>query len=233
VSDKALKGENKMSELSSPIEKPGILDHLANFFTRAIDQSDITAATERVAALRAAYPDASVDELVDMLITQKCVQTGSMAALTSGIALVPGLGTAISLILGTSIDIGLTFKWQTELVLEIAAVHNRLLGADEKRNVVLLITGLSVSTTQLAKTASRNITRKIMDRITNKFVSKVIPIMGVGISGSANVLTTYLIGQRAHAYFQIDPESIDGWVENLRALIGIDEQKTENIDITL
>ena len=54
---------------------------------------------------------------------------------------------------------------------------------------------------------------------------KAWPIIGVGASGGINMLTTYVIGKRAEAYFGLGPDKMDEWDEGLRALIGVDERK--------
>jgi uncharacterized protein (DUF697 family) len=97
----------------------------------------------------------------------------------------------------------LVFKWQAELVLEIAAIHNQTLNAKEKRNIVLIVTGLSVGTTQLARLTSRILEWAAARTVAKSKASRAaVPLIGGVVSASANVLFTYLIGQRASAYFK-------------------------------
>jgi hypothetical protein len=42
-------------------------------------------------------------------------------------------------------------------------------------------------------------------------------------------LATYLIGQRADAYFRLGPEAVGSWTDSLRTISGIDERNIANI----
>ncbi len=49
-------------------------------------------------------------------------------------------------------------------------------------------------------------------------------MIGVAASGGTNILFTYVIGQRANAYFSLGPEAIGDWGESIRAVTGVDER---------
>jgi hypothetical protein len=216
--DSAKKGRKR----SKP--KPSVMGDVLGLIDQAIDNVDEAAAAERVAALREADPEAMADELVELLVKQKCMQTGTVGAVTSGAALIPGLGTLVSLTFGVAADIGLTFKMQAELVLEIASVYERKLTPDEKRQVVLLVTGLSAGASQALRKAGERIAEKAGERLAQKSVTKAIPVLGVAASAGTNILFTYAIGQRAQAYFSLGPEAVGDWAESIRALTGVDER---------
>ena len=152
------------------------------------------------------------------------MQTGAVGAVTSGAAMIPGLGTLVSLTFGVAADIGVTFKMQAELVIEIASVYERKLTPAEKRNVVMLVTGLSAGASQALRKAGGRIAEKAGERLAQKSVTKAIPVLGVAASAGTNILFTYAIGQRAQAYFSLGPEAVGDWGENLRALTGVDER---------
>ena len=116
-------------EPKAEAEQAGLVDRLMERLTDYINEVDEQAAAERVAALRQKQPNASVEDLADGLIRRKCFRAGAVGAVTSGAALVPGLGTFASLTFGVAADIGMTFKLQAELVLEIGSrkkVHESL-----------------------------------------------------------------------------------------------------------
>jgi hypothetical protein len=215
---------SKAEKPSKPKQKSGVLDDLAGFMEQAIDNADEEAAAERVATLSEENPDASPDELVELLTKRKCMQTGALGAITSGASMIPGLGTALSLTFGVAADIGVTFKLQAELVLEIAAVYERTLNPTEKRRVVMLITGLSAGANQALSKAGRRIAEKATERLAQKSVIKAIPVIGVAASAGTNILFTYVIGQRAKAYFSLGPEAVGDWGESIRAVTGVDER---------
>jgi hypothetical protein len=190
-----------------------------------VSDVDIEAASERVRKLAEEFPEASPQELSQKLIREKCQRTGAVGAATSGTGLIPGLGTAAALTLGVAADIGATFKLQAELVLEIAAVYSYPLTEQEKQQVVMLITGLSVGTAALARRAGQTAAFKIGERFTGRAFLKALPVVGVIGSAGTNVLSTYIIGQRADAYFRLGPEAVGSWGDSVRAITGVDERK--------
>jgi hypothetical protein len=202
---------------------------IAKTIFNAISDVDIEAATERVKKLKEKYPNASPEELSQRLIREKCQRTGAVGAVTSGTGLVPGLGTAAAVTLGVAADIGATFKLQAELVLEIAAVYDYPLTEQEKQRIVMLITGLSAGTSALARragqTMSIKIGEKLAERTIQKTVMKALPIVGVVASAGTNVLSSYIIGQRADAYFRLGPEAVGSWSDSLRTITGVDERE--------
>lgn len=198
---------------------------LFNFLTDAISEVDEKDARRRVQALRDRHPDAGDDALVDMVVGQKCRETALIGAVTSSAALIPGFGTLASLTVGVAADIGATFKLQAELVLEIAAIYGHQLGEAEKQPAILLVTGLSAGSVHLAHATGRRVAQKVAERYTQKWVSHALPVLGVAASAGTNVLSTYIIGQRARAYFGRNPEQMTDWSDNLRAITGVDERR--------
>lgn len=196
-----------------------LLDRLA----KVIDETDEQAAAERVIRLKSAHPQATAAELTERLIYHKCRDTAVIGATTSGVALVPGLGTLASLTLGLATDLGITFKMQAELVLEIAAVYGHHLTPQEKRQAVMLVTGLSAGATTLAHRAGNNISKRVTARIASKHVTKAVPIVGMAASASTNAAMTYLIGKRAQAYFSLGPQAPEDWRATAAALTGLDK----------
>jgi hypothetical protein len=205
------------------------VDDVANALMKklfgVIHDVDIAAAAERVKELRAKYPDETGQQLAQRLIRDKCQRTGAVGSVTSGAGLIPGIGTAAALTLGVAADIGATFRYQAELVLEIATVYDYPLTEGEKQQLVMVITGLSAGTSALARKAGAKITAEVGERFAEKVIVKALPVVGVIASAGTNILSTYIIGQRADAYFRLGPEAVPTWAESLRAISGMDERK--------
>ncbi|NJN54127.1 MAG: DUF697 domain-containing protein [Anaerolineae bacterium] len=197
-----------------------LFDRLA----KVIDETDESAAAERVARLQTVYPGATPEELTERLIYHKCRDTAVVGASTSGVALIPGLGTIASLTLGIAADFGITFKMQAELVLEIATVYSYEMTPEEKRRVVLMVTGLSAGTTAVAHRAGNNISKRVTTRVASKYVTKAVPFVGMAASASTNALMTYFIGKRAQAYFSLGPEAMQDWSAILPAVTGLNRE---------
>ncbi len=198
---------------------------IVNTMFNVVSDVDIDAAAARVEQLRRQFPNLSPAELAQKLISLKCQKTGTVGAVTAGAGLVPGIGTAAAITLGTAADIGVTFKMQAELVLEIAAVYDYPLSEEEKKRLVMAITGISAGTSLLTRRAGQNIALKASEHVASKTILKAIPVVGMIASAGTNVLSTYIIGQRADAYFRLGPEAVGSWSDSLRAISGLDERK--------
>jgi len=202
---------------------------LMNTLFNVVSDVDLEAATERVKQLKEKQPEASPQQLTQMLIREKSQKTATVGAVTSGAGLIPGLGTAAALTLGVAADIGATFKLQAELVLEIAAAYDYPLTEEEKQRLVMVITGISAGSTVLTRRAGQALAIKAGEvaagRTVGKAVLKAIPIVGVFASAGTNVLSTYIIGHRADAYFRLGPDAVGSWMDSLRAVTGVDERK--------
>jgi len=198
-----------------------LFDRLMN----SINDVDMDAAARRVNELRAKYPKATDAELSKKLIKQKVKKTASVGIVTSGAGLIPGIGTATALILGTAADIGATFKLHAELVLEISYLYQHQLSEQEKQQVVLLITGISAGASSLARKAGQRASIKFSETFAEKSILKALPVLGVIASAGTNVLSTHVIGQRADAYFRLGPEGVQSWQDSLRAVTGLDERR--------
>jgi len=218
-------GELIEQNQTSLYAKSGLPARLLDRLAKVIDETDEQAAAERVAQLKTVYPGATPDEWAERLIMHKCRDTAVVGATTSGLSIIPGLGTVASLTLGIAADFGITFKMQAELVLEMALLYGHHLTAEEKRRVVLLVTGLSAGTTAVAHRAGNNISRRVTARVASKYVTKAVPFVGMAASASTNAVMTYFIGKRAQAYFSLGPEAMQDWQAVLPALTGVDREK--------
>lgn len=205
--------------------KHAVWQELLGQFGRVISEIDMAAAAERVGTEQKAHPDDTTDELIERLIRVKCMKTATVGAVTSGTAIVPGVGTAVSLTLGLAADIGATFKLQAELVLEIAVARGRTLTNEEKRSAILLLTGISSGANRALSSAGTQATLKITERYAQKWVTHALPVVGVAASAATNALTTYLVGKRADAYFGLGSDAVGDWGATWRAISGVDERE--------
>lgn len=205
--------------------KGGLSTRLLDRLAKVIDETDEQAAAARVVKLRANHPDEPAEKLADRLIRHKCRDTAVIGATTSGLAIIPGLGTITSLALGIATDFGITFKMQAELVLEMAALYGHQMTPQEKRRVVMTVTGLSVGTTTVAHRMGNNISKRVTARVGSKYIAGSLPVVGMAASASTNAVMTYFIGKRAQAYFSLGPEQMQNWQTVLPALTGVDRGK--------
>jgi uncharacterized protein (DUF697 family) len=190
----------------------------------AIDKTDAKAAAQRVADLRQRFAEESADQLAERVIRQRSLQAAAIGAVTSGATVIPGLGTVATLVFGVAADLQLTYKIQSELVLELAALYGRPISLEDKRYVVALVTGMSAGVNQLVRKAGTELAEQATERLAAKAVAKSLPVIGIAASAGINLAATYLIARRAQAYFRQNGTLVD-WDDQVRALTGMDERK--------
>ena len=139
--------------------------------------------------------------------------------------MIPGFGSLAAFTIGVATDVGVTLRLQSELVLEIAAARGHDLSTKESRNALLIVTGVNMGAEQLVAQASRKMATEAAERLAGRALVKAIPFMGIAISAGANLITTYIIGRRADAYFRLGPDGVGDWNQSFRRLTGIDERK--------
>ncbi|HEY84609.1 MAG TPA: hypothetical protein G4N96_05815 [Chloroflexi bacterium] len=216
---------SKTKEPQEATKSGGLMDDAMDFITNSISDADEVAAAKRVAKLKKKLPNISNEDLADRLIKKKCLTTGAIGAFTSGVAVIPGVGQVAALTFGSAIDIGMTFKMQAELALEIAAAYEHQFDDAEKRNTVLLVTGVGMGAHRVAVKGGEKIAQKAAEKLATQAAAKAVPFVGIGVSAGANVLTTYVVGQRGKAYFSRGPEEMEDVGDNIRAITGVDEEK--------
>jgi hypothetical protein len=190
-----------------------------------LDEKDRRAAAKRVEKLRVKNPAADTQTIADLLIKRKCRRTAVVGAITAAPATIPGLGTLTSLVLGSSVDLAISAGLLAELVLELAACHGVQMSPSEERAAILMVTGLGAGANKLVQSAGRRVAGKASERLAQKSVARALPVIGIGAAAGANMVSTYLIGRRANAYFVYGPDRAEDWGESLRAVTGVDERK--------
>lgn len=202
-----------------------VADKVLGHAVKRLSSADPDQAAARVRELKRRHPDLSETEFIEKLIKAKCQKTAAVGATTSAASIIPGLGTALSLTIGFAVDISSTLKLQSELVLEIAEAHGHRLTRNERNEVILAVMGLSTGISRLSGRAIKGFSHKLGEMAARKWLAKAVPAIGMAASASTNVLSTYIIGKRANAYFMRGPEAMGDLKSNLRALSGVDERK--------
>lgn len=219
--------EKIVAELAQdPGRAPGVeTGRLHQFFVEHIAEVDRDQVTARVAQLRARHSDANPDELVEQLVKAKCQKSAAVGAVSASGALLPGIGTFIAGTAGLVADLRTVIKLQAELVLEIGEVYGAPLEDEHRQRVVMLLTGVGYGTGPLLAATATKLTGKVAARVARNWLTHALPIIGVATSASTNALSTYIVGQRAKAYFSYGPDAVGDWGDTLRLISGVDERK--------
>ncbi|MFN8474332.1 MAG: hypothetical protein U0822_19210 [Anaerolineae bacterium] len=192
-------------EESLPLDKiqsageqmPGVM----GMIFKVVDSVNSEEAAQKVAEVQAANPTLNKKQLADILIRDKAKKSAVVGGATAASAMVPGVGSIAALTLGMGVDIVMTFRYQAELIHEIALLFGRDLTRTERRNAVVAIMGIGVGLDMAVDAMTRRIAVRVGREMTERAILKVIPVAGLVVGAGLDVASTYIIGKRAMSYF--------------------------------
>lgn len=188
-----------------------------------INRGDIK---KRVEKLKKKNPSLSREDLCRLIIRNKCKWCAGAGAVTALPGAVPGVGTLVAIIGGTALDIAAMGYFTSEMILEIAAIHNRDLyisGTSREAVWVMVsavgasaagksLTGVTVA--QLSGRAFVSMLEKALLAIgikaTQRTILRVIPFAGMLITGAVNYYTCKKVGEYVAKYYSTNSYS-DDW----------------------
>ncbi len=172
----------------------------------------------RVEKLRKQHPELTNRDLCELIIARKsrlCAASGAVTALP---AAMPVLGTLVTLVGGTALDMTAVGYFTAEMVLEMSAVYGRdlyLLGVSrEALWVMASAVGADTANKTIGKLAMQQMQNQFFTRLAREFlvslgirvsqrtVLKLIPFLGVIISGSVNYFVCRQIGRMVADYYE-------------------------------
>lgn len=180
-------------------------------------------------------PQKNTDPNARKIVAEKIIQRYSKLAAASGGAtslagVVPGLGTALSVIGGGLADVVVTMKLQVDMTMCLAVVYGYDLTNEDAKHLSFLIAGAGaleqmVTTTgqeALSKSAikmtniylkgatlkaTKEVFAKVGVTFTKKALQKSIPFgIGVIIGSSANYALSNYVGNKALEWFVVNPK---------------------------
>ncbi len=180
----------------------------------------------RVETMRKQHPDLSNRELSELIIVQKsrlCAASGAVTALPAAL---PVIGTLVTLVGGTVLDMTAVGYFTAGLVLEMSAVYGRDLYMPGVSREALWVMASAVG----SDAASKSIGKLAMQQMENQFftrmarelllslgirasqrtVLKIIPLLGAAISGSVNYFFCRQLGRLAASYYE--KNSYENWL---------------------
>ena len=166
---------------------------------------DTVKAAQTVANLKNEFPSESNRQIARRLITQKALYAGGVGLSTS----LPGL--AIPML---ALDMAATSLLQTELVLQIAAVHGLDLDDPARKGEMLAVFGCVLGGNKAGKAGfelfrNSEWAAKGLNAITKVPVEKIglgvlrnVPLMGAAIGATANAAMIYALGNAACSFYE-------------------------------
>ena len=181
---------------------------------------------KRVEKIRKKKKNLSHEEICRMMIKKKCRWCATAGALTALPGAIPVLGTVVAIVGGTLLDMTAMGYFVTELILEIAVLHNRDIeteGTSREAVWVLVssvgagaagrgLTGLTVRRLS-GQAFNRLIEQALLAlgiRATQRTFLRIIPFIGMFIVGSVNYYICRKVGEYVMRYYAENPYT-DKW----------------------
>jgi len=190
------------------------------------DPANLAKSHLRVDRLRRENPALDQDQLTNLLITttsRYCALIGALSALP---AIIPGLGTAVSVLGGGALDIGFLGYLLARLVVEIGLVYGRDPAVTDYYKETLLALAVATGASAVTRGIGRAVGQLSMDVIwtmarkavfsfgvraaEENTLARLIPLLGLVAAGGLNYFLARGIGRKVHAYYrQNDPATDD------------------------
>lgn len=155
-----------------------ILAALAFFFGRQwvsdFISPDVPDLSERLEKIRARNPNWNNEQIIEKVVQEQAIKCGLVGAIS-------GFGGFFTMIITLPLDLLVTARYQASMVSFIAQVYGYKDSVENKAATFAVITG----TNQVSKVTTA-IIEKYLPRIFTGFFSKLIPVLGAGISFAAN-----------------------------------------------
>ncbi|MBF0328607.1 MAG: hypothetical protein HQL10_05580 [Nitrospirae bacterium] len=159
------------------------------------------------------------------LIRQAAFKTAGMGGLTSVPATLPGIGTIGTVLLGSAVDLYYLLRVQIELCYAISVVYETTVDEDELKAITLALLGFSGSTEALKAVAAGTF-RRVIDEAAEGYIRngltkassevaerliprllkntyKIIPLLGIPLGATINIVSTLTVGRQARNYFAV------------------------------
>lgn len=174
------------------------------------------------------------DKIAEHIISNYSYYTAFTGGATALTGVIPGLGTVIAAVGGTTADAAVTMKWEIEMVMALATVYGRDITIEEEKRLCYLVAGFGVLNEAAKKGAAeigekalvnmvkqylkgptlvavKEVFKKVGLRFTRKALEKWIPFgVGVVIGFSANKGLTWYVGKKARDFFKTKEFDLDG-----------------------
>ena len=163
------------------------------------------------------------------LIKQAAFKTAGIGGLTSVPAVLPLVGTAGTILVGSAIDLYYLLSIQVELCYAVSAVYEVAMDEEELKAVTLAILGFSGSAEALKvmaagamrrainemaqgylRTGLTKATTEVAERLVPRLLRgsfKFLPFLGIPLSASINIASTLMVGNQARRYFAVWADS--------------------------
>ncbi|MBF0558767.1 MAG: hypothetical protein HQL08_08305 [Nitrospirae bacterium] len=164
-------------------------------------------------------------KLSSKLIKRAAFKTAGIGGLTSVPAVLPLVGTAGTVLVGSAVDLYYLLSIQIELCYAVSAAYEVAMDEEELKAVTLAILGFSGSAEALKvmaagamrrainemaqgylRTGLTKATSEVAERLIPRLLRgtfKFLPFLGIPLSASINIASTLMVGNQARRYFAV------------------------------
>lgn len=178
----------------------------------------------RVELLRQKHPYLDKQELSTIVVKETAKKCAALGAVTTAPATVPGVGTLISIFLGTATNILVLIHFLAFMVMEIAVINNRNLdtvGTDREAMWVLAgalganVAARGATPSVVAGMSSEVFTGIIQRALTmlgirvaqRTIIARIIPLLGMLFAGIINYSIAQAIGKSIIKYYTLQVQN--------------------------
>ena len=163
------------------------------------------------------------------LIKRAAFKTAGVGGLTSVPAVLPLVGTAGSVLVGTAVDLYYLLSIQVELCYAVSVAYEVTMDEEELKAVTLAILGFSGSAEALKvmaagamrrainemaqgylRTGLTKATTEVAERLIPRLLRgtfRFLPFLGIPLGASINIASTLMVGNQARRYFVVWADS--------------------------
>lgn len=181
----------------------------------ATTEKHVRSTTSKPSEAREAWLERVGKKIVSDFSTRSAISGGASALP----AIVPGIGTIVSLVGGVLADVALMLKWEVEMAMCLSQLYGYDIRDQRERQLAFLLASVSTydarsnqnvlmdlasaEGTALWNYTPRQVSKALISVMTkivlmavSKSFARLVPIVGVVVGASANKLLTKQVGQR-------------------------------------
>ncbi len=182
----------------------------------------------RVYNLKREHPHSSKGELSQLVIKDAAIKCAIFGAATAVPAVLPGIGTLVSLFAGTLTNIAILMYLMSKMVLEVAVIYERDIDNDDTtREAIWAFYGAiggNVASRGASRIAVAGLSSEVLSSILTRslnmlgiriaqrtVVARIVPVLGVALAAVINYTIAAAIGKATVGFYtQKNDKEIEG-----------------------
>ncbi|MFA7468408.1 MAG: hypothetical protein WCY82_09095 [Desulfotomaculaceae bacterium] len=177
----------------------------------------------RVQALKKNYPHHTRDELSKIVIKDAALKCALFGAATAVPAVLPGIGTLVSLVAGTMTNIAILAYFMSKMVFEVAVIHDyNIENEDTAKEAIWAFCGAiggNLASRGLSRVAVTGLSSEVLSSVLSRsinmlglriaqrtVVARIVPVLGIAFAGVINYAIAAGIGNATMDYYNTKSE---------------------------